>query len=383
MKKHILSIVCVSTLTYNLFSMNLDLQKVALTADQQQALNQQLLDAAKLGKVELTRDLLKKGAYIAARDGLYCSSIHWTAIKGHSDCMELLLDEIEEYVPYKAARKHDDSYYTLQKVKQQRKAVVPLFVKRASTFDEQRAQINKILKCRYDDDGVYRYFIDGDAIWDKDLCGFFEPVLRGLEAQQDLDYLLVNYARSNEALRQVLKVAGAQNNGFVGEDAHEVQMALGRLLIFAIDTGDRCLATELIQHANDEWRDKALHRAVDQGDETIVERLLEKGVRLDSRSRRDGEYKRSNDKGERALHTAARNGHDAILRMLLKKGASTKVLDRNGRTALHVACVNGHFLCIRALLAAKGDKWTRDDSGATAFELLEGYSVSAEKSYGL
>jgi len=53
-----------------------------------------LVDAAKIGNAQHIRELLKKGARIVAEDQGSYSAFDWAAIRGHSECLGILFDEL-------------------------------------------------------------------------------------------------------------------------------------------------------------------------------------------------------------------------------------------------------------------------------------------------
>ncbi|KAI5838978.1 hypothetical protein DFP73DRAFT_519351, partial [Morchella snyderi] len=84
----------------------------------------------------------------------------------------------------------------------------------------------------------------------------------------------------------------------------------------------------------------ALHLAAGQGNDTMVQCLLERGaIDLDSRDKN----------GYTVLHLAAKGGHDQVVRCLLGGGAGIDIAGTDGYTALHLAAKGGHDQVVRCL----------------------------------
>jgi len=92
---------------------------------------------------------------------------------------------------------------------------------------------------------------------------------------------------------------------------------------------------------DDKWT--LLHRAAANGQEAMVERLLE--AKADINAKGNG--------GLTALHLAAMKGHETIVQLLLNAKADINAMDDDGRTALYMAAVNDHMNVLLRLWKAK------------------------------
>ncbi|KAI9776082.1 MAG: hypothetical protein M1839_000595 [Geoglossum umbratile] len=108
--------------------------------------------------------------------------------------------------------------------------------------------------------------------------------------------------------------------------------------------------------------DKELINAASQGQEAVVQQLLEKGTDVNAD---DNKY------GRTALHMAAVKGHEAVARQLLEKGADVNAKDnKDGRTALHMAADKGHETVARLLLERGADVNAKENKyGPTALHM--------------
>ena len=66
------------------------------------------------------------------------------------------------------------------------------------------------------------------------------------------------------------------------------------------------------------------------------------------------------------LHYAVEEGQVQVIEYLLKKGARVDSRDKLLRTPLHLACLKGHSVAAYHLVQAKCDTFERDISGRTA-----------------
>ena len=93
------------------------------------------------------------------------------------------------------------------------------------------------------------------------------------------------------------------------------------------------------------FRDTWLHRVTSEGQEVIVQRLLENGAELESKD----EYQQT------PLSTAAGLGQEAMVKLLLQKGAEVDSRDNEGETPLSIA-VRLRQKAVVELLLQKGAK---------------------------
>src|ERR1700722_5614904 len=96
--------------------------------------------------------------------------------------------------------------------------------------------------------------------------------------------------------------------------------------------------------SKDEHGQTPLSKAAENGHETVVKLLLEKGAELRSKD----------EHGQTPLSKAAEDGHEAIVRLLLERdsaGADRRAVDNAGADiALVHAAKNGHEAVVQVLL---------------------------------
>ncbi|CAK38721.1 uncharacterized protein An04g04570 [Aspergillus niger] len=83
-----------------------------------------------------------------------------------------------------------------------------------------------------------------------------------------------------------------------------------------------------------------LSLAAENGQEDIVQMLLERGASVETK----------NSDSQTPLSLAAANGHERIVQMLLKKGATTETRSSKDQTPLSLAAENGHEKIVQMLL---------------------------------
>ena len=99
----------------------------------------------------------------------------------------------------------------------------------------------------------------------------------------------------------------------------------------------------------------AIIRATDNGNLSMVEMLLERGV----------DIAETDQRGRGLLHAAAVNGRPDIAEFVIEKGLSVNTKDKQGRTSLHDAGRFGNVNMIQRLLNLGADPRLEDFSGRT------------------
>ena len=102
--------------------------------------------------------------------------------------------------------------------------------------------------------------------------------------------------------------------------------------------------------------------AAQEGNEVLVRKLLDQGVRSNQ----------TNDRGLTALHVAAYHNHVSIVQILLEKGRAD--IDRrsdSGETALALASAKGHKTVVQLLLSRGANTGSHDLGGNTPFSLAD------------
>lgn len=99
--------------------------------------------------------------------------------------------------------------------------------------------------------------------------------------------------------------------------------------------------------------------AITHGNLMLVQRLLQRGARVDERS----------NASKTALMYAAEGGHKLIVATLLNAGADLSEVSESGKSALMYAAYSGHAELVEQLLLAGADRFRRNEHGKTAADL--------------
>ncbi len=270
-------------------------QAVVRTKEEQNILNYQLISATKAGDASRIKELLKKGALIVDEDPFHYISIHWAAIRGHINCLNILLDALENNTPL--ALQRAGAYLELQTVRENRHLIVRLFQRDPKSLAELTTCIEKCNYKKNDPEFGVRWTLN--------------RILIKLKEQLSLN-VVFNCFYSVEKLRSMLLLAGAE----LATDAHTVSNAkrqkhLDRLLLFAA-----------------------------REDDELVKALIESGANIHTVSRNS----------LTPLHIAAMLDNLRTVKILLDAGASIESEDKNGLTPLHHARGTRSFGSLQILL---------------------------------
>ncbi len=198
------------------------------------SIQKQLISAAKAGDADRIKELIAQGALIVESDSPRLSDLtafEWAALKGHPECCNLLLDELENNTPLDAKGRgytnRHQNYRTLQEVKQHRNLFVPLFQQ-----DLRRTSLAK-LRLLIETIKLRSYLAQLYRLVDK------------LEDQYSLNTVLSHFSSDNPQFRLALVSAGAE---YV-TDSHfsDKQKHLDRLLRLAVAEENKELLEALIR----------------------------------------------------------------------------------------------------------------------------------------
>jgi len=123
-------------------------------------------------------------------------------------------------------------------------------------------------------------------------------------------------------------------------------------------------------HAHNRHGNTLAWVAIEEGCSQAVEKLLEKGIRVDERGPR----------GQTLLHHAAFCGDGTVVALLLAKGADANIKDDAGKTSLHYAANENCVRVAELLVAAGADADAVADSGMTPlhYAVRNGHYETAE-----
>lgn len=120
----------------------------------------------------------------------------------------------------------------------------------------------------------------------------------------------------------------------------------------------------------DDFDRTALIEASAAGNEQIVDRLLDKGAKIDQRGYRD----------MTALMAATMNSHLNVMEKLLGKGAYPDLKNIIGKTALMLAASEKNSKAVEILLKAGANTFVQNEDGQTFWDLANQYFSKDEVS---
>ncbi|XP_073282331.1 uncharacterized protein [Primulina huaijiensis] len=111
----------------------------------------------------------------------------------------------------------------------------------------------------------------------------------------------------------------------------------------------------------------SLYRVANQlGDHTLIDLLLEAGLKVDARKGLDDDVKCASSKGWSELHVAAAFDRTEELERLAKGRTAVDCRDKEGRTPLHLAASKGQLSSAKVLVTAGANLDSRSKDGRTA-----------------
>ena len=238
------------------------------------AANEQLVAAARNGRLDQVKELLQSRADLESRsvDGWERTPLHWAARIGHRDVVQLLLEKHAEI----EARDTDERTPLLLAVERRQIKVAQLLL-------EKKAQIDTTDKYRK------------------------TPISCAIDVGFDMEGVLLEHIQKAGANEQLLNAA---RNGFLDE--------VRWLLINRADLESR----------SDYQKLTPLHLAVEHGHRNVVEFLLEKKAEIEA----------TDESGKTPLFLAGGGiSGKQVAQLLLEKKAQIDTTDKYGKTPLSCA----------------------------------------------
>ncbi len=273
------------------------------------SLDQQLIEAARTGKLDEVKRLIEAGAAVNASNNDGETPLHEAAYRGHEAVARLLL---EKGAAVNAATK--DGVTPLHRAAAEgREAVARLLLEKGAAVEAATeggwTPLHEAAGGGHE--AVARLLLEKGAAVEAATEGGWTPLHRAA-------------FYGHEAVARLLLEKGAAVNA-----ADEVGNTPLHVAAFY---GHEAVARLLLEkgaavNAATKDSETPLHEAAGYGHEAVVQLLLEKGAAVDA----------SNKHGVTPLYRAARRGHEAVVRLLLEKGAAVNAATKDGVTPLHVA----------------------------------------------
>ncbi len=339
--------------------------------------------AVRLGRGDMVRRLLNRGADLGSRDSAGYLPLHWSCYQQDPSLVELLLppdgtswrDDLGETPFIKCARldnldvmrellrhrgdfvrvRNSRSHSALRLAADLASAeMVALLVDHGASVDEADAQGVTALHAaaRRGDPGIVELLSNVSAAGAKDTDGN-RPVSYAAYFGKWQAFRLLWRAKTASRRRAAGRRAGRNASGrsLLHLAAHGGDVRIVETLLrqgFEVDRADRSGRTPL-------------HYAAIKTHRPAARLLLEHGAAVD----------RADREGSTALHLAAEKDDPHLLRLILARSPATDVAGAGGNTPLHYAASWGRLENVRLLLAAGARPGVRNDQGQTVLEVAE------------
>ncbi len=271
--KKLLGLTSLLIISWSLCALAAQCAEVTLPAVED--VQQQLINAAKAGDAAHIKALLTQGALIVEPDSSgmdKLTAFEWAAIRGHIECCNVLLDELESNTP-SAVKVVQTGHYDYQKliyIKLHRNLIIPLFQR-----DLKSTSLAELSKCIEE--------IRQQMRKHPSICITLKDIADKLDDQLSLNTVLSFFSSDDRALRLALVSAGAE----YATDAHTVrdndkQDDLERLLKFAVVEKNKQLLEALIRSSNSTYSlNETLILATERNVVPMAKILLDAGASIE------------------------------------------------------------------------------------------------------
>ncbi|MFH0822938.1 MAG: ankyrin repeat domain-containing protein, partial [Pseudomonadota bacterium] len=311
------------------------------------ALNEQLLQAADMGRLDEVKRLLDRGAAIDPKDSEGWTALMWAAAEGHASVVQLLLERgadthakdhwKDTALDRARAKGHAEVVKLLEAGGAPGKAAVPATPIRpparavtslGQTSPTQPSPHVPAPKRATD------FALDGQLLKEAE-TGCLDEVTRLLDRGADIEH------ENEKGWTALMRAAG---NGH------------GPVVTLLLDRG------AAIDWNAYSWRSggyrTALTMAAAGGHASVVRLLLDRGAAIDL----------ADEFGHTALSWAATMGRVSVVQLLLGRGANINRVGNHDKTALMAAAEGGHVSVVQLLLDRGADTHAKDIAGGTALD---------------
>ncbi|KAJ3659873.1 hypothetical protein Zmor_011536 [Zophobas morio] len=137
-------------------------------------------------------------------------------------------------------------------------------------------------------------------------------------------------------------------------------------LYYAVDNDDEHMVRRLMEKGADVNDSRAFRKAVQRGNISIVDLFLERGYQADS----------DNPANQEVMSIAGSLGNCSLIDLLLRRGFKINSANSSGDTALYLAAKNNHFLVTKLLILRGADVNCASQRGETLWDYLEKHDTS-------
>ena len=352
----------------------------------QEALNLELMTAARQGRGRLVSRFIRAGADVQTRDESGETGLDKAVKRGHRAAAEAFLDHgITGYNREECLQQCDNNRERINKLNEE-------VISAATSGDnqgveaslEEGAEITSTDK--WGDNGLHLSAKEGhQSVVLTLLTRGLDPNIRGYKqstglmlaavyghlpcVQTLLDYGALTDLKDEFGDTALMEAAKSNYPDIVaeilGKGANDKIVNNAGKSALQLAEEDNCQDVVIIMEAreNKDNLNKEMLAAAGEGKQRLVHALITAGADLETRD----------EKNNTALHISAQKGHESVVRLLLQHGIDVNIRGEDDRTPLITAAWDGHHRITRLLIKSGADLNLQDGGGVTALMLAAYY----------
>ncbi|TEY41047.1 hypothetical protein BOTCAL_0405g00050 [Botryotinia calthae] len=310
------------------------------------------------GHLDITRNLIDKGALVYRIDEDRCMPVHFAAEGGHEEIVKALIDALPRNVDW-CLHNFDQlppaTKFPSEADGYEQAFFEALFHTQAITWkgENQPLVISEEKWTPEFRETLRNGIISELKVFDKEDHSISSTIL--------MRAVMGRHEKMVKLILQMIPEMPLQARSY----------HYSNVLSLAARNGDTKIVSQLIEYKADpnaitDMQDTCLHEAAENGHDEVIKQLIVKGANADLARLRDGYT---------PLHLAAENGHAKAVEELLHV-AYVNARDDLGRTPLHCACLKGNENIINYLLDANADVLMQDYKMRTPLEIAIEVGIS-------
>uniref|UniRef100_A0A669ER29 Ankyrin 3 n=1 Tax=Oreochromis niloticus TaxID=8128 RepID=A0A669ER29_ORENI len=283
------------------------------------------LRAARAGNLEKALDYLKNGVDINICNQNGLNALHLASKEGH---VEVVAELIKQGANVDAATKKGNTALHIASLAGQTEVVKELVTHGANVNAQSQNGFTPLYMAAQENHlDVVQFLLDNGSSQSIATEDGFTPLAVALQQGHDqvVSLLLENDTKGKVRL-PALHIAARKDD-----------TKAAALLLQNDHNADIWSYSFIVPARNDIT---PLHVASKRGNSNMVRLLLERGAKIDARTK----------DGLTPLHCGARSGHEQVVEMLLNRGAPILSKTKNGLSPLHMATQGDHLNCVQLLL---------------------------------
>uniref|UniRef100_A0A8C2DB45 Ankyrin 3 n=1 Tax=Cyprinus carpio TaxID=7962 RepID=A0A8C2DB45_CYPCA len=302
--------------------------------------NASYLRAARAGNLEKALDYIKSGVDINICNQNGLNALHLASKEGH---VEVVAELIKLGATVDAATKKGNTALHIASLAGQVDVVKELVTHRANINAQSQNGFTPLYMAAQENHlDVVKFLLDNGSSQSIATEDGFTPLAVALQQGHDqvVSLLLENDTKGKVRL-PALHIAARKDDtkaaALLLQNDHNADVESKKMPILIESHNIQYSIFVFLLWQNDIT---PLHVASKRGNANMVRLLLERGARIDAKTK----------DGLTPLHCGARSGHEQVLEMLLDRGAPILSKTKNGLSPLHMATQGDHLNCVQLLL---------------------------------